>query len=401
MFGLRRYASSSISRASLEIQKSHHLKAKPENKDLVFGHQFTDHMLSVEWNKGRGWSAPLIKPYGDISLDPSCPALHYAMQCFEGMKAYRDGEGRIRMFRPDMNMARLQRSMTRLTLPEFSQGEFLKCIQELLRLDQDWYIICSSNPGKGSLQNQVIDKLLDKQSGYSLYIRPTAIATQRTLGVGPSDSALLFCIASPVGPYYKTGFSAVSLYASRSFVRAWPGGTGDSKLGANYAPGILPQLQVAKDGYQQILWMFGEQDYATEVGTMNFFCYWINESGERELLTPPLDGTILPGVTRDSILCLAKDFGIKTAEQKITLPQISNAAKEGRLLELFGCGTAAIVSPIKKIRYDDIDIVVPLDPEDPTMQAGPLARKFAKCIMDIQYGVDDHGHSEWSVVVDG
>lgn len=146
---------------------------------------------------------------------------------------------------------------------------------------------------------------------------------------------------------------------------------------------------------------------------MNFFCYWINESGERELLTPPLDGTILPGVTRDSILCLAKDFGIKTAEQKITLPQISNAAKEGRLLELFGCGTAAIVSPIKKIRYDDIDIVVPLDPEDPTMQgfpfpccltfilAGPLARKFAKCIMDIQYGVDDHGHSEWSVVVDG
>jgi branched-chain amino acid aminotransferase len=135
----------------------------------------------------------------------------------------------------------------------------LECIKELLRIDKDW---------------------IPTETGYSLYLRPTAIATQRTLGVGQSDSALLYCIASPVGPYYKTGFSAVSLYATRDFVRAWPGGTGDSKLGANYAPGILPQLEVAKQGYQQILWMFGKEDYVTEVGTMNFFCYWVNESGQ-------------------------------------------------------------------------------------------------------------------------
>jgi branched-chain amino acid aminotransferase len=179
------------------------------------------------------------------------------------------------MFRPNMNMARLQRSMHRLTLPSFNQLEMQECIKELLRVDQEW---------------------IPTEAGYSLYIRPTAIATQRSLGVGPSDSALLYCIASPVGPYYKTGFSAVSLYATRDYVRAWPGGTGDSKLGANYAPGILPQIDVAKLGYQQILWMFGKEDYATEVGTMNFFCYWVNDKGEKELLTPPLDGTILPGL---------------------------------------------------------------------------------------------------------
>ncbi|KAJ3050216.1 branched-chain-amino-acid aminotransferase, partial [Quaeritorhiza haematococci] len=281
------------------------------------------------------------------------------------------------MFRPDMNMNRLHRSCKRLTLPTFDREELLECIKELLRVDEKWI------PG---------------ERGYSLYLRPTVIATQESLGVGPSNKALLFVICSPVGPYYKTGFSAVSLYATKKYVRAWPGGTGDAKLGANYAAGIRPQIEVAKDGYQQILWLFGKEDLVTEVGTMNFFCYWINESGQKELLTPPLDGTILPGVTRDSILSLAKQWGEFTvSERPISMPQIEAAAKEGRLLELFGAGTAAIVSPIKKIHYDGRDVNVPLDPSDPKAQAGPLARRFADIIMGIQYGEVPH---KWSVVVE-
>ena len=220
---------------------------------------------------------------------------------------------------------------------------------------------------------------------------------------------MIFVIASPVGPYYKTGFSAVSLYASTKYVRAWPGGTGDAKIGGNYAPGILPQLEVAKDGFQQILWLFGPEMNVTEgklltiffsliVGTMNFFMLWKNEDGDKELITPPLDGTILPGVTRDSILKLTKEwneFGVR--EASITMADVSKASKENRILEMFGAGTAAIVSPIKRIQFDGVDYSIPLDPSNPNSQAGPLTKRLADHIMGIQYGEIPH---EWSVVLD-
>ncbi|KAJ3219242.1 branched-chain-amino-acid aminotransferase [Clydaea vesicula] len=367
-----------IDSSKLKVTMNSELKKKPLNKDLLFGHSFTDHMLTVEWTATKGWEAPKILPYGKLSLDPSAVVFHYAIECFEGMKAYIDKQGKIRLFRPDMNMNRLASSCKRLTLPAFDRKQFLECVKELLKIDKSW---------------------IPKEKGYSLYIRPTAIGTQNSLGVGPSNKALMFVICSPVGPYYKTGFSAVSLYATRDYVRAWPGGTGDAKLGSNYASGIRPQIEVAKDGYQQILWMFGKEDYVTEVGTMNFFCYWINEQGEKELCTPPLDGTILPGVTRNSILSLARDWKeFKVVEKNITLPEIKKASTENRLLELFGAGTAAIVSPIKNIRYNDFDIKVPLDPKDPKAQAGPLTTRFAETIMGIQYG--DINHKDWSVVID-
>jgi branched-chain amino acid aminotransferase len=187
----------------IQIQRTKSPKKLEANKDLVFGKSFTDHMLSVKWNASKGWQAPLIQPYGPISLEPSAVVFHYSMECFEGMKAYKDKKGNIRLFRPDMNMKRLNSSCSRLTLPTFDEKELLQCIKSLVKLDERW---------------------IPQERGYSLYIRPTVIGTQQTLGVGPSSEALLFVIMSPVGPYYKTGFNAVSLLADPSNVRAWPGG---------------------------------------------------------------------------------------------------------------------------------------------------------------------------------
>jgi len=309
-------------------------------------------------------------------LDPSSTVFHYGAECFEGMKAYKDLNGKIRLFRPEMNMDRFLRSCERLLLPGFDKAELLKCIKEFVKTEGRW---------------------IPSERGYSLYIRPTAIATQESLGVGASSRSKIFVIASPVGPYYKTGFSAVSLFASKDYVRAWPGGTGDAKIGGNYAPGVLPQIEVAKLGYQQILWLFGPEHNVTEVGTMNFFMLWKNENGEKELVTPPLDGTILPGVTRDSILALVKEWGeFKVSEKPVNMSEIVKASDENRIIEMFGAGTAAIVSPIKKIHFDGKDILIPLDPSDPDSQAGPLTLKLANYIMGVQYGEIDR---KWSVEI--
>ncbi|KAJ3105572.1 hypothetical protein HDU97_007914 [Phlyctochytrium planicorne] len=365
-----------ISAKDIKVSLTQKQKSIPANKDLVFGQTFSDHMLSVEWQATKGWSAPQIHPYGNLSLAPSATVLHYGLECFEGMKAYKDKEGKIRLFRPDMNMARLLRSCKRLTLPAFDTEQFLECIKELLKVDQRW---------------------IPNERGYSLYIRPTAIATQESLGVGPSSKSLMFVITCPVGPYYKTGFNAVSLSATSHYVRAWPGGTGDAKVGGNYAPGIRPQIEVAKEGYQQNLWLFGEEDFLTEVGTMNLFVLWKLPNGQTELVTPTLDGTILPGVTRDSVLSLAKSWGeYKVSERPIRMSEVTKAIEEGRLVEMFGSGTAAIVSPIKNINYKGKDWAIPLDPKDKNAQAGPFTKKLAETIMGIQYGEIPH---KWSVVV--
>ncbi|KAJ8330164.1 branched-chain-amino-acid transaminase bat2 [Batrachochytrium dendrobatidis] len=362
---------------NLQVQLTQSPKKMLPLNQLVFGQTFSDHMLIADWTSHKGWANPKIQPYGKISLEPSATVFHYAVECFEGMKAYKDKQGKIRLFRPEMNVNRFYKSCKRLTLPTFEHDEMLELIKQFVKVESNW---------------------IPSERGYSLYLRPTAIATQESLGVGPSNRSMFFLIASPVGPYYKTGFSAVSLYSSKDHVRAWPGGTGDSKLGANYAPGIRPQIEVAKEGYQQILWLFGPNHNITEVGTMNCFLYWINEDGVKELRTPPLDGTILPGVTRDSILELSREWGeFKVTEGEISMTTLSKAIDEGRVLEMFGAGTAAIVSPIKRIRYQDKDLTIPLDPKDSTSQAGPLTKRFADTIMGIQYGEIPH---KWSVVLD-
>lgn len=227
-----------------------------------------------------------------------------------------------------------------------------------------------------------------------MYLRPTVIATWPYLGVNEAKSIKLFCITCPVGPYYPEGFKPVKLLADSMNVRAWPGGAGDAKVGGNYAPTIRVQTAAAKKGFSQILWLLGEDAYVTEVGTMNFFAFWKNEAGEMELVTPPLDGTILPGVTRQSILDLARSWGeFKVSERKFTMGEVVKAVKEGRLQEAFGAGTAAVVSPIKLINYKDVDYNLPVDE---AKGAGPLTKRVWDTLSDIQYGKVEH---PWSVVI--
>jgi branched-chain amino acid aminotransferase len=338
---------------------------------------YTDHMLSIEWTASDGWLAPRITPYQNLSLDPATCVFHYAFECFEGMKAYKTTDGSIRLFRPNKNMERLNKSAARIALPTFDGKSFTSLIAKLVHLDS---------------------RFIPNSRGYSLYLRPTLIGTQRTLGVGPPGSALLYVIASPVGPYYPTGFKAVSLEATDYAVRAWPGGVGDKKLGANYAPCIVPQLQAAKRGFHQNLWLFGEEEYVTEVGTMNLFVAMKDkETGQPELATAPLDGTILEGVTRDSVLALARERmapkGWKISERYIKMGEIAQASQEGRMIEVFGAGTAAVVSPVRKICWKDNLVDCGLKDGE---EAGEVALQMKEWIEDIQYGDEEH---PWRLVM--
>lgn len=363
-----------LDKSKLTITKTTTPKEKIPNEQLVFGQTFTDHMLKIAFNTKDGWSAPEIVPYGPLSLDPSSCVFHYAFELFEGLKA--DKNNNIRMFRPDKNMARMNKSAERICLPTFDSEVLMDLIGELLKLDH---------------------RFIPSEKGYSMYIRPTLIGTSPGLGVHTPDEALLFVILSPVGPYYKTGFKAVSLEATDYATRAWPGGVGDKKLGANYAPCVKPQLEAAERGFQQNLWLFGPEKNVTEVGTMNFFVVLKDsKTGKNELVTAPLDGTILEGVTRDSILSLARerlnpDEWI-ISERYCSIHEIEEKAEKGELIEAFGSGTAAIVSPIKNISFHGKDINVPLLPGE---QSGALTKQFLTWIQELQYGDVE---SDWSRV---
>ncbi|KAI1434051.1 branched-chain amino acid aminotransferase [Xylaria sp. CBS 124048] len=362
--------------SKLVINKVASPKDLKDPATLVFGQNFTDHMMTIEWTQGSGWQTPQIGPYQNLALDPATCALHYSFQCFEGMKAYKDKTGAVRLFRPDMNMARLNRSASRLALPSFDSAALIDLISRFAKLEE---------------------RFIPEKRGYSLYLRPIIIGTQKTLGVGPPGSALLYVIASPVGPYYPTGFKAVSLEATDYAVRAWPGGVGDKKLGGNYAPCVLPQLEASKRGFQQNLWLFGPEQYITEVGTMNLFVAMKNkETGKKELVTAPLDGTILPGVTRDSILSLAREKlvpeGWTVSERKITMSELHQASTEGRLVEVFGSGTAVIVSPVREISWGGKLVNCGLAKNE---ESGEVARRMKDWIEARQYGDEEH---QWSHV---
>ncbi|KAI0225697.1 branched-chain-amino-acid transaminase bat2 [Massospora cicadina] len=360
----------------LKVRRASNLKPLVPNKDLLFGRTFTDHMLVIDYTKKDGWTDPEIIPYGKLELDPSATVFHYAFECFEGMKAYKGSDGKLRLFRPDLNMRRLDLSSKRLAMPAIDGKELIKLIGELIKLEQRW---------------------IPSEKGFSLYIRPTVIGTQNYIGVTPTESSKLFVITCPVGPYYPTGFKAVSLYATTEFVRAWPGGTGGSKIGANYAPGVVPQIHAMDRNCQQNLWLFGPEHNISEVGTIDCFVYLRGEDRVPELVTPPLDGTILPGVTRDSVLSLCRSWGeFKVSERPITMAEVEQAVESGRLIEMFGCGTACIVSPIKEIIYKGRNLAIPLDPQDPSSQAGPLTKRLFDTILAIQHGEIP---SDWSVVI--
>jgi len=366
------YSTASFFKASdLSVEKTKNPKPKLKNSELIFGASFTDHMLEVDYNQ-QGWEKPRIHPYGPFVLDPSCTVFHYAIECFEGLKAYKDKTGGVRLFRPEENMKRMITSAKRLALPTFDEKEFLECIKKLILLDESF---------------------IPTERGYSLYIRPALISTENTVMVAPPRKAKLFVILSPVGPYYKSGFKPVKLFADPIHVRAWSGGTGNYKLGANYAGGIVPQLECDKKGYSQILWLYNDQ--VTEVGTMNMFVFWKNEKGEKELITAPLeDGTILPGVTRKFILELSRKWGeFKVTEGTYTMSQVAKAIQEKRIIEAFGAGTAAIVTPVEAINYKGQDYHIPINKE---IGAGDLTHRILNSIMAIQYGEVPHS---WSIKI--
>ncbi|KAL8887910.1 MAG: hypothetical protein Q9215_004589 [Flavoplaca cf. flavocitrina] len=364
----------------LHVTRTDHPSAIPPAHDLAFGKHVTDHMLQIEWTETYGWHQPRILPYQDIRLDPTASVFHYGFECFEGMKAYRDARGRLRFFRPDMNLDRFSKSAVRIALPSLDGAELLKLIAEFVKVDERFVLA---------------------QPGYSLYLRPVLVGTSQGLGVTAPTSALLYVIASPVGAYYSTGFNPISLEAtsSRHATRAWPGGAGNQKVGGNYAPSIAPEKAAKSRGFHQCLWLFGDDDAITEAGTMNLFiALKVQGHDRRELVTPPLDGTILPGVTRDCVLRLARERlvprGWRISERKICMAELSEASKSGKLVEVFGSGTAAVVSPIKAIKWREQLIECGLLPHQ---NAGKIATWMKDWIESRQYGIEEH---EWSVAVD-
>ncbi|KAI5475006.1 hypothetical protein MNV49_002098 [Pseudohyphozyma bogoriensis] len=372
--------------SALIINKATSLKPIPANdSSLQFGRSFTDHMLSIEWTLESGWAAPVIKPYGPLDLDPAASVLHHALCLFEGMKAFKDKNGVTRMFRPDMNMKRMNRSAARLTFPQFDPAEMAGLIKKLVTIDERW---------------------IPNEEGYSLYIRPTMIASRANLGGGRPATVLFYVILCPVGPYHPQGYKPVSLLATTDLVRAWPGGHGGLKLGANYAGSYQPQEEAAERGHQAVLWLFGPDHAITEVGMMNFMVVLKKEDGTVELATCPLNDMILPGVTRDSILSLARSHADPTnstriaglpdklivSERTILMSEVVEAAKAGTLVEAFGCGTAAIVSSVNNIEYKGENVPVPVQKSG----LGELTAAFLREIVGRQRGDIE---SEWSVVV--
>ncbi|CAE6532050.1 unnamed protein product [Rhizoctonia solani] len=353
---------------------------------LLITHSANPKELPPPENPETGWSVPVIKPYAPLELDPAVSLY------FEGMKAFADPSGRPRLFRPDLNMRRMSTSADRVALPHFDENELLKLIKKLVQHEAQW---------------------IPKIQGYSLYIRPTMIGTRPAIGVAASTHACLYVICSPTGPYFPTGYKPVSLWAEQDAVRSWPGGTGAYKLGINYAPCFKPQQEAARKGYQQILWILGENQQITEVGQMNFFAVFKREDGSYDVVTPTLDGTILPGVTRNSVLALVRADGdtsplanfqkihkLYAHERQLTLPELQEMADAGRLVEAFGVGTAAIVCPIGRIGYQDKSTGATREIHAPEYKSGlgPLSTVLLESIVAIQEGrIEFEG---WSQPID-
>lgn len=310
------------------------MKAKvTDESTLGFGKIFTDRMLLVEWTPDKGWHNARIKPYEPFVLDPAALVLHYAQEIFEGLKAYRWADGRIALFRPERNAQRFNQSAERMCMPAVPEELFVEGIKQLVALEQDW---------------------VPASAGTSLYIRPTMIAVEPVLGVKPSDHYYFYVIMCPVGPYYAAGFNPVKILVEDYYVRAVPGGTGEAKTGGNYASSLKAGLEAKKKGYDQVLWLDGRQQrYIEEVGAMNmFFAYGST------IVTSSLTGSILAGITRDSVLTLARSMGLTIEERLIDVHELLADIKAGLVTEAFGSGTAAVITPVGSLRYQDLELSI-------------------------------------------
>jgi len=323
-------------------------------ENLGFGEVFSDHMMIMDYRDGE-WASPQIVPYGTIEVYPAMCSLHYGQIIFEGLKAFYTRMGDINIFRPEKYHERMNLSCRRLCIPQMDFDLFMDGLKELVVLDKDW---------------------IPKKRSYSLYIRPFIFATDSFLGVKISETYHFMIITSPVGAYYKEGMNPVKLITSGEYIRAAKGGLGAAKTPANYAATLLPAEEAKKKGFTQVLWLDGvKRKYVEEVGTMNLF-FLIGD----KLITPPLEGTILPGVTRDSVIHLARDWKIKVLERKISIDEIFKASKEGKLKEAFGSGTAAVISPVGEIQHNNDRITINKG------EIGPLSQKLYDEITGMQYG---------------
>lgn len=315
-----------------ELLPPENRKQKPADVlSVAFGTVFTDHMLSVQYDQGM-WRNARIHPYRPLNLDPASLCLHYGQGIFEGMKAYRRAE-RILLFRPIENFKRFNTSAIRMVMPTIDENFALEFLMRLLKIERDW---------------------VPTLKGSSLYIRPTMIATEPKLGVKPSDEYLYFVILSPVGPYFKEGFNPVKIMVSENHVRAAEGGVGAAKTIGNYAASLKAGTLATKIGYSQVLWLDAhDQKYLEEVGTMNIFVRF-----DDELATPPLSGTILPGITRDSVIQLTRNWGYNVNERRISINEVIEGLRSGKVEEVFGCGTAAIIAPVGHLYYQNTEHLV-------------------------------------------
>lgn len=330
-------------------------RPRPADAGLGFGRILTDHMFLMDYSTGEGWHSPRIEPYHDLSLDPVAIVLHYNQQVFEGLKAYHLPDGGIGLFRPDKNIERLNLSAQRMMMPQFDAALFLSAVKELVLLDRYW---------------------LPASEGTAIYIRPTMIATQAVLGVQPSATYLFYIVLSPVGPYYKEGFNPTRIFVSDEYIRAARGGVGHAKTSGNYGPTLYVSEAARERGYTQVLWLdAAERRYVEEVGTSNIFFVI-----EDELVTPSLSGSILPGVTRDSVMQVARSWGMHVTERPVSMLEVADGCRTGAITEAFATGTAAVVSPIGEIGYMGEDIPVGEG------ETGPFARRLYDEIVGIQYG---------------
>lgn len=330
-------------------------KAKPDGKSLGFGRIFTDHIFVMSYDTERGWHDPRICPYGPFSLDPAAMVLHYGQAIFEGLKAYRGEDDGIRLFRPRANLERMNRSATRMCMPPLPLDTALAGLQALIKVDADW---------------------VPRAEGATLYIRPTMVATEAGLGVRPAKEYLFFIILSPVGAYYPEGFNPVKIFVTDTYVRAVAGGVGEAKTAGNYAASIMAAVEAQKQGFTQVLWLDArERRYVEEVGTMNIFFALADR-----IVTPPLSGSILPGITRESVLKLLGDWGLAVEERPITIDEVLAANERGELREVFGTGTAAVISPVGSLHYQGRDCLINGG------KTGELAQRLFSELTAIQYG---------------
>ena len=352
----------------LTITKTEHPKEKPaKGAKLGFGSVFTDHMLLMDYTRGIGWHDTRIVPFGPISLSPAATVFHYAQETFEGMKAYRAEDGRILLFRPDENFKRLNRSNERLCIPRLDVDYCIETLKELILLDKDW---------------------IPEDKEASLYIRPFVIGNEAKLGVKEADNYIYCVLLSPSGSYYPNGLQPVPIYVEEEYVRAVRGGTGFAKTGGNYASSMKAQSIAHSKGYSQVLWLDGvEKKYVGEVGAMNIFFVI-----DGEVLTPELDGSILAGITRMSMIHILREKGYKVTERKIAIQEVADAYDAGKLQEVFGTGTAAVISPVGQLEWGDKVMKIN------NGEIGRISMSAYKTLTDIQWG-RAKGPEGWSVEI--